>query len=1021
MISKKAISAILCICLVASLFGGLTVQVNSEEPANELSMITGIDFEENSDCIYYGPALVNDGSCFNSSISQSGRSLEFNITGGNQLEGNFDSSKVSEYADPQALVFWLNIPTYANPTGDLVNLDIGLICGNSRWNLNQSPTAGMEITYISDSDKSVTKIPLKSLGGSVNLDAPSSFTGWVVIPMSLLSNNAWHTEETVKDLSVAPKLSFLSNWTPINDIGKKLYIDTVGFTKNINDFFTSLGAVIVDDLPVEENPYWALGIDFEEDSDSNFAQGGIYITDKAGFFSNEYSQEGRAIKAIAKSGFQTISFFDKSKETEYTKGIALAFWLKTPVYDNPSSENIANLNIGITCGDTRWRLNTMPSSGMNVTFVSTKDQSTTQVALKSLDGGVFLDAPSDFEGWVIAPFGILSKDWGPATEIKLDKVSEFIIVFEWMPIEDQNKTYCLDSVGLIKDMDGFMENVAKADTTNDDTDKRYFTIARDFETSNEYLNVINGTNDYTFGVSPYGRAVSFAPNDVTAGPMLEASIAKNKAKYAGAKALVFWIKTPDTDEQHKFRLGVDDRKNSEKKEFYQLPNEISIGQFIFKDGKIEDTIISDNQMIVPKNFEGWVVIPLNILEQHTSYAIDDGILDIEYSEIFQLWYDGNTRKGPYYIDEIGFTTDSRKFMESVGGVVLSENSKIANDFENGSISNTDVASATVINDKSDITQLSLTDEISATGYALKLISSEQGASAKIKNLIVDKNATKESTALAFWLSVPWYDNSKLKMTLMLDDGTKQVNGGNEMYSLSTSSNLSNSYVYYVDDSTGISKKAIIKDNCIELERGFYGYIVVPLSNFIYDTQYNSNKDDGVLDVSKNTFLRVIMQTGTEDLPLYIDDVSFVKDTATYIEDELKGILDDSVIMSNNENIKIKDGKITIASQMTVKQFIDLLVIDQGYSIKLCDKDNNEITDTSMNAMNIANLEVYFNSELYRIYMVLSANSEQESDNTNPDTSGGMNYFNVLVMLLSALAIVVVFKRKTKAIVTATTL
>lgn len=889
--TKKLISTLICMLLVATSLGGITDNVIAVEPANTLAMVTGIDFEENSDCTYYGPALVTDSSCFNSINSHSGRSLEFNITPGNQLEAFFDAGKLTQYAAPQALVFWLKTPIYDNPTGDLGNLDIGLICGNSRWTLNQSPTAGMNVFFVSDSDKAVTKVPLKSLGGSVNLDAPSGFTGWVVIPMELINNNAWHTSETVKDFSVAPKFSFLSNWIPTNDIGKKIYIDTVGFTDKIDDFATSMGVVISNDEPAEESPYWVKGVDFEKDADANFSQAGVLIPNKTGYFSNEPSQEGRAIKAAATEGFQIQAFFDTSKVVEYTKGVALTFWLKTPTYDNPSGD-YANLNIGLICGDTRWRLNQMPSEGMKVTFVSTKDHSTQEVALKFAGGSVCLDAPSDFEGWVVVPFGILGKNWGPATEIKLDKISEFNIVYEWMPSADLNKTYGLDSVGIIKDIDGFMENIAEADFTGGVEDTRFLTIARDFETSSENLNVTNGNSAYTFGISPYGRAVSFTPNESVTGPLLEVSIAKNKANYTGAKALVFWAKTSDTDEIHKFSLSIDDYMNSEKIENYQLPTETSIGQFIFNDGKVLDMIISGNQLTIPRNFEGWIVIPLDILEMINSGATDNGVLDIESAEKFKLSYIGNTRKGPYYIDEIAFTTDTRLFMESIGGDVPSDNYKIINDFENGLITNTETSTATVINDKSSITQLSLVDDNSYTGYSLKLISNGEGASAKIKNLAIDKNSLKESNALAFWVSVPYYNNDNMKMTLMIDDSTKQVNGGPEIYSLSSSSDMAENFIYTVDNLTGVIKKSLIKDNCIELESGFNGFLVASFSNFEYDTKYNANKDDGVLDLSKNTFIRVIMQTGTENLPLYIDDLTFVNDIDTYMLDEMKGYHDD---------------------------------------------------------------------------------------------------------------------------------
>jgi len=452
---RKIISAILCVCMVISLSGLSAIQglAIGGVTSDFLSMVTGVDFE-NDDTTYYQElsGQITDGSYFSNIYSQSGRSVEYKMVGGHYMETYFDANKIPQYADSNALVFWLKTPAYTGPVDDFANLNVGLATNGSFWKLCQSPTSDMKITYISDADKSVRQIPLKYQVG-VFMDAPSNFEGWVVIPLDILSTNAWGTEATSKDFSTAPTFILYDEWTPTNDLNKLLYIDSVGLVKNISAFKLSLGAKSEVNL--------VIGNDFEDNGECGY-YAPAYVSDNS-FYNSTYSQKGRSVELSLNGGNQLESYFDSN---DYTDSQALVFWLKTPEYDDPYGD-LVNLDLGILCAGTRWNLCQSPTSDMKITYISDADKSVQQIPL-NLQSSVNMDAPSNFEGWVVVPLDVLSNNcWGtPATTKDLSGVTfaavKLSLVIGWTPANDINKKIYFDSIGLTKDTNSFISSVLPA-------------------------------------------------------------------------------------------------------------------------------------------------------------------------------------------------------------------------------------------------------------------------------------------------------------------------------------------------------------------------------------------------------------------------------------------------------------------------------------------------------------------------------------------------------------------------------
>ena len=412
---KKIILVVLCFCLVVYFNFLFDFKVIASE------MIVGIDFEQDSSCNFYNTDL----SLFTTDYKDTGRSAGLLVESGSQIEAYFDTSIGSQYADSQAIVFWLKTPEYADPLADLANLNIGLRCGSTRWKLNQSPSAGMAITYIWSSNNEVENVDLVYEGGGVFLDTPSDFEGFVIIPLNVLVKD-WGPAESI-DLPGAIAFSVVYEWMPEADQEKMYYFDNVGFTKYIE------------------------GIDFEESGDCNF-----YDTDYS-TFSTEFMNTGRSAGLKAKNSSQIEAYFDTALSSQYADSQAIVMWLKTPEYADPSGD-LANFNIGLRCGSTRWKLNQSPTSDMVITYIWSNDKLVQKIPL-TYTSGVFLDAPSNFEGWVVIPLSTLVKDWGPAESIDLPGATAFGGVWEWIPTADLNKMYYFDTVGFTKDINGLIKSL----------------------------------------------------------------------------------------------------------------------------------------------------------------------------------------------------------------------------------------------------------------------------------------------------------------------------------------------------------------------------------------------------------------------------------------------------------------------------------------------------------------------------------------------------------------------------------
>lgn len=859
--------------------------------AKASDVVVGIDFEQNSDCNFYN----TDSGFFSTTYKDSGRSAGIQAKNTSQLEAYFDTGMSSQYQNAQAIVFWLKVPSYNNSSGDLPNLNIGLICGDTRWKLNQNPIAGMGVTFIWDSNHYAQKIPLVSQGGGVYLDAPSGFEGYVVVPLDILVKD-WGTASAI-NVTGSTAFNIVWEWLPTTEINKVYYIDSIGFTKDINKYLYNMG------ISADTNNPMDIGIDYETDQDCSFNN-----IDSSSF-SLTYKDSGRSACFTTKDGSQINSYFDNNVTAKYKDAQMIALWLKTPAYANPSGD-LPNLNIGLICGDTRWKLNQNPTSGMAITYIWTATNQVQTVPLVSQGGGVYLDAPSDFEGWVLIPLNTLVKDWGTASTLNPTNVTAFNIIWEWLPTADIDKTYYLDSVGLVNSADAFKASLGIPDKNNVPK-----VNGITFENNSDCMFINTDSGNFSTNFMEAGRSAAIQTrNSSQIEAYFDLSI---NAQYTNAQALMFWLKTPEyanpSGDLPNLNIGLicgDTR--------WKLNQNPTPGMAVTYISNVSDQVLTvplvsqggGVYLDAPSNFEGWVVVPLNNLVKDWGTASALNPAAATAFNIVWEWLPTDDIGKTYYIDNVGFT----KYVTGT-------------DFEQDSdctYSNTDVTL--------------FSNTYKSTGRSIGLAA--KNSTQIISN--IDTGISGQYTgaqAIAFWMKTPAYsdpagDLANINIGLICGDTRWKLNQN-------PTAGMTITYVW--------SKNKRIQNVAMQSQGGgvfldapsnFEGWVIIPTAVLVKDWGPASS-----INLSGATAVNMIWEwVPTNDIGkmYYLDDISFTKDMNGFMRNmgvsvDNRYILNEDVwrtpsINPNGFTFEVQTLDYSPYDQSTVRNSINALKLGESQKI-----------------------------------------------------------------------------------------
>ncbi len=487
--------------------------------------------------------------------------------------------------------------------------------------------------------------------------------------------------------------------------------------------------------------------------------------------------EGKVLKWNRKEGVtgnpEVQISFNKVTESNYN---ALSFWFKN------SSDQAQKILVGLrdnTNADKKefYQLKySAQAYGLN-----TADSAVTTLKISASS----LEIPASFEGWIQIPFDSFTIHTGYPIDNSVFDVTGFYQLQLWYNDASQSGPYYLDNIGLIKTAVSDFEAVA------DNSAPHYVpVIDNDTFKCNTYMN--NGTYSIEENISPYGNALKWTAGSEAGKHTQISCYFTARSDTVGTQALVFWVSAPAAQN---FCVAVVDSKNTSLQECWYLNGSNYPYYMVDADGNLTEKATEKGAINVEAGFSGWVAIPFTSLLQNSGWHNDNGVLDVEYVNQFQMWH--GTFGAVAYIDEVGFTENINNFASALGDTRKAD-FVFTNDITLGSLSVNNAETAL--------------SNASPYGNSISWTSDDENESAiKVTFSTSEKRAKAE--AVAVWLSCETELN--LSVGLAGEGISYTMNGTHPVYFMHSTH----------------TSAAFMSDKCITIPAGFKGWLIMPIENF----------------------------------------------------------------------------------------------------------------------------------------------------------------------------------------------
>lgn len=303
--------------------------------------------------------------------------------------------------------------------------------------------------------------------------------------------------------------------------------------------------------------------------------------------------------------------------------------------------------------------------------------------------------PANFDGWAVIPKEYFIPHPGYAVEggngtLDFDQVAEV-----WVSISNPTagESYIFDSFGLTADTAAFLESIGSTEASGGEepvepAEKLYY-VGQDFSgvpvgaddttlVANGILGNFEGyvtlkhlgyeVKDNGLGC---GNSLQFTGIQDVPHTMLPISLDFGDTDITDATHLVLRIKTPEQadatptanielmlhEENHELFQGNPDYSN----------NPVELTYVDAETNEYTTERYTGTKYILPWDFDGWVMVPLEFFSLHPAYMQEDGNgeLDLDQIQDFILLI-VNPLDAVYEIDEIGFTNNVSKLVEDMG-------------------------------------------------------------------------------------------------------------------------------------------------------------------------------------------------------------------------------------------------------------------------------------------------------------------------------------------------------------------
>lgn len=390
-----------------------------------------------------------------SDISPDGSCLRFRpANAGGELNFNLDSNKEA-FKDAEAIVFWVKIPDVAEPAIHMAVYDQRPDLPRKQFGL---PNGGYSIRTVSTATGEVKSI---DCGWYINI--PANFEGYVIIDKASFSYINEGNPGDVFSIEHMTQLKwyFEGGTVILPNITEDYYIDDIGVTGDADAYIAGLKELYGGEAKPEDHS--------KHPDNKGVTVVGGFETDIFGQYTSDYIETGldTTVSPDKSAGWFTLDFgtqgevyvdLDYKNSKISADAESIIFWTKTP--DLAPGNFFLDVSSVVNDETGAFRKFTIPDSeaGVDFTFISAADGTVTKTNFKR-----GFQLPGNFEGYVIVPANVFTQkiqgDGDGAFDIT--KWSSMTIRPDWGQDTLVNEKFYIDDIGVVKDVDAVIENLAK--------------------------------------------------------------------------------------------------------------------------------------------------------------------------------------------------------------------------------------------------------------------------------------------------------------------------------------------------------------------------------------------------------------------------------------------------------------------------------------------------------------------------------------------------------------------------------
>ncbi|MBQ9859200.1 MAG: hypothetical protein IJO76_00790 [Clostridia bacterium] len=626
------------------------------------------------------------------------------------------------------------------------------------------------------------------------------------------------------------------------------------------------------------------------------------------------------------------------------------------------------------------------------------------------DGSVYI--PGNFQGFVVLPFAAMESHWGGYVKMKPGTADKVWFQHSYT----YNEQLYIDNIGFTHNIENFTEKAlaGKLNAKNQRVDVGVTKLPMPDGAGISDTNLSGGLDGKTADNKAFHTAVNF--NSKAPIPTISNGYFKlakeglsgygsglNWFKYDTELATEMTFSTTDnglaTDEGYAFWLSTEESGSLSDMKMRLMLYDSAVGEdgvattrcwklaeggtcYYIQNGQATSSLIKVKEMVdIPKGFAGWVIIPYESLIHHwgvpVGQAASDQKLDPAAVSNLNLYYASKAVTASLQVDEIGFFSNARDFIESMGcefpkppvtNVVFNS---LDRTFGEGGLGSS-AANGPIAWTDSKGTKLEYNSDFSNDSYSLYIQAAANGAvhfpldKAKHEDDpfgVQEVSKLKEFTGLGFWITTE-DAAADINLSILLNNGKTvkiEPNGDPScMYRL-------------VDENIALTTAYLFtNDDTIHVPANFTGWVVVDTNVF----------ETGKWDLS---MLKEFIITFKNDTTAYVDTFCSAKSAVSLIVNEMNYPLDTNLLVSTDESkVTITtnaDGEnlITLLAPMSSTDFRDIVDVRGGYRIIFSDAKDAQAFGNVDKMSKVAGLKVYLGSVEQATYLVTTVIAPEEEE------------------------------------------